>query len=187
MIGKTLRDPEVQGNNMNLQDMKLLKERLIIQGVGAYHTIANIVDTLGESKRLAGRNYQILEHDGITLLHLRNISKAKIGNHQSFQGWLYRDTLFVTVGDPVPLCPFRSDRVMYIAIDNETTEVTQQDIDNEIFVPYHMDWYNRILALLPKAKAILAEASKGSSEIEKEKLSKSLFLDQNKNILGVQK
>ena len=169
---------------MNLQDMKSFKEKLITQGREAYPTIASIVDTLGESKRLAGRNYQVFEYDGITALHLRNISKAKIGNHQSFQGWLYRDTLFVTVGNQIPLCPFRSDRVMYIALDNETTEVTQTDKENEIFVPYHMDWYSRIMKLLPKAKAILAEASKGSSEVEKEKLNKELFLDQNKDILG---
>jgi hypothetical protein len=172
---------------MNLQEMKSYKQKLIAEGHEVYPTIAKIVDTLGEFKTLGGRNCMALEYDGITAFHFVNISMAKVGHNSSFQGWLRRDYLFITVGKLAPLCPFRVDRVMVIHIDNENTQVTKEDKDNEIFVPYHMDWYNRILALLPKAKAILGEASKENSEIEKEKLSKSLFLDQNKNITGVQK
>ena len=169
---------------MDLQEMKSFKEKLIIQGREAYPTIASIVDTLGEFKTLSGRNYMVLEHDGITAFHFVNIIRAKVGSRQSFQGWLRRDYLFVTVGNFVPLCPFRSDKVMIIHLDNETTEVSQTDKESEIFVPYHMEWFARIMELLPKAKTILGEASKENSEIEKERLSKSLFLDQNKNISG---
>jgi hypothetical protein len=69
---------------------------------------------------------------------------------------------------------------MSIHVDNENTVVTEADKDNEIFVPYHMDWYNRLLALLPKAESILGEASKSDSQIEIAKLSKELFLEERK-------
>jgi len=164
---------------MNLQEMKAYKQKLITEGVEAYQAIVKIVDTLGESKFIRGRNYKFLEHDGITLIHSHNISRAKISGNGVFQKWLYRDSLFVTVGPYVPLCPFRRDRVMYIALDNENTDFAQEDKDNEIFVPYHMDWYNRIMSLLPKAECILGEASHNDSEAEKETLVKQLFLDQN--------
>jgi hypothetical protein len=165
---------------MNLQEMKSYKQKLIAEGREAYPTIAKIVDTLGEFKTLRGRNYIVLEFDGITAIHMRNVSKAKIGSREVFQGWLYRDTIFVTVGERVDLCPFRRDRVMCIYLDNETTEVTQADRDNEIFVPYHMDWYNRLLTLLPKAEGILGEASHNESQAEMAKLSKELFLEERK-------
>jgi hypothetical protein len=163
---------------MNLQEMKQLKEKLITQGHEVYPIIAKIVDTLGEYKRIAGRDYTVFEYDGINALHLRNISKARVGINSSFQGWLYKDSLFVTVGNLVPLCPFRRDRVMYIFLNSETTEVTQADKDNEIFVPHHLDWYNRILTLLPKAESILGEASHNDSQAEISKLIKELFLDE---------
>jgi hypothetical protein len=165
---------------MNLQEMKAYKEKLITQGVEAYPVISKIVDTLGESKKLSGRNYTVLEYDGITLLHLRNIAVAKVGKYSSFQGWLYRDSIFVTVGEKVTLCPFRRDRVMYIALADETTIVTKEDKENEIFVPYHMDWYEKILTLLPKAEGILGEASHNDSQAEMSKLSKELFLEERK-------
>jgi hypothetical protein len=165
---------------MNLQEMKSYKQTLIAEGHEVYPTIAKIVDTLGGESIIRGRDYKILEYDGISLLHLHDIIRAKIGNNHSFQGWLFRDSLFVTVGESVAFCPFRCDRVMYIAIDNETTEVTQTDKDNEIFVPYHMDWYNRLLTLLPKAEGILGEASHNDSQAEMSKLSKELFLEERK-------
>ena len=86
----------------------------------------------------------------------------------------------MTVGEFIPGCPFRKDRVMSIHLDNATTEVTQADKDNEIFVPYHMDWYERILTLLPKAEGILGEASHNESQAEMAKLSKELFLEEKK-------
>ena len=144
---------------MNLQEMKEFKEKLITQGHEAYPAIAKIVDTLGEKKLFSRKEYMVLEHDGITLIHHRDIAKAKIEIDVSFEKWLYRDNLFVTVGEPVPSCPFRSDRVMCITLDNEETVVTEKDRELDIFTPYHMDWYNRILTLLPKAESILAEVS----------------------------
>ena len=165
---------------MNLQEMKSYKQKLIAEGREAYSTIVKIVDTLGESKVINGKNYKVLEYDGITLIHGCNISGAKVTAHQMFVNWLYRDSVFVTVGEQVPLCPFRHDRVMYIALDTEMTEVSQADKDNEIFVPYHMDWYNRILSLLPKAEGILGEASHNDSQAELSKLSKELFLKERK-------
>jgi len=164
---------------MNLQEMKAYKQKLIAEGIEAYPTVAKIVDTLGEFKTLRGRNYTVLEFDGITAIHMRNVSKAKMDSNGKFAGWLVRDILFVTVGEPVSYCSFRRDRVMDIHLDNLTTEVTQSDKDNEIFVPYHKDWYNRIMSLLPKADGILGEASHNDSKAEKEKLVKQLFLDQN--------
>jgi hypothetical protein len=163
---------------MNLQEMKQLKEKLILHGVEAYPNIAKVVDTLGELRVIRGRNYKFLEYDGITAIHSRNIIKAKVTGN-CFLGWLYRDNLFVTVGDPVPLCPFRTDRVMVITLDNTETIVIQADKDNQIFVPYHLDWYNRIMLLLPKAEGILGEASRNDSEAERETLVKQLFLNQN--------
>jgi len=68
---------------------------------------------------------------------------------------------------------------MLIHLDNENTKVTQEDRDNSIFVPYHKDWYSRIISLLPKVEGILGEASHNESEAEKETLIKQLFLDQN--------
>ena len=165
---------------MNLQEMKSLKEKLILQGFEAYPVITKIVDTLGEFKTLRGRNFIVLEHDGITVIHSRNICGAIVGKNSQFLGWLYQDYLFVTVGEEVPFWPFRRDRVMSIHLKNETTVITQSDIENEIFVPYHKDWYNKIISLLPKVESILGEASKENNEIEKELLSKKLFLDQNK-------
>ena len=165
---------------MNLQEMKSYKQKLIAEGHEVYPTIAKIVDTLGENKVIHGRYYKVLEHDGITLIHHHSVSHAKIGLNSYFLGWLYRDYLFVSVGDFVPLCPFRRDKVMNIYLDNETTEVTQADRDNEIFVPYHMDWYNRLLTLLPKAEGILGEASHNDSQAEMSKLSKELFLEERK-------
>ncbi|MFA5367597.1 MAG: hypothetical protein WC333_06955 [Dehalococcoidia bacterium] len=165
---------------MNLQEMKSYKQELITQGHGVYPTIVKIVDTLGEYKTLRGRNYMALEYDGITALHFVNIIRAKVGSRGSFQGWLHHDYIFVTVGNFVQFCPFRSDRVMIIYRDDETTEVNQADRDNQIFVPYHMDWYNRILTLLPKAEGILGEASHNESQAELSKLSKELFLEERK-------
>ena len=165
-------------NPQDLQELKAYKQKLIAEGIEAYTTIAKIVDTLGESRVIRGRNYKFLEYDGIMAIHSRNIVKAKVTGN-CFLGWLYRDNLFVTVGDPVPLCPFRADRVMVITLDNTETIVIQEDKDNQIFVPYHLDWYNRIMSLLPKAEAILGEASKENNGIEKEKLTKELFLNQN--------
>lgn len=165
---------------MNLKEMKSYKQKLIVEGREAYPTIAKIVDTLGEHKTIDHRNYTTLEYDGITLLHLRHIVRAKIGARESFQGWVYRDSLFVTVGEKVELCSFRRDTVMRIYLDNENTEVTQEDRDNEIFVPYHMDWYEKILTLLPKAEGILGEASHNESQAELIKLSKELFLEERK-------
>jgi hypothetical protein len=166
---------------MNLQEMKAYKQKLIAEGIEVYPTIAKIVDTLGEYQTLRGRNYMALEHDGITALHFVNIVMAKIGSRDSFQGWLRCDYIFVTVGNFVPLCPFRVDRVMCIHIDNENTVVTQEQKDYEIFVPYHKDWYNRIMSLLPKAESKLGEARHNEIEAEKETLVKQLFLDQYKN------
>jgi hypothetical protein len=165
---------------MNLQEMKSYKQKLIAEGHEVYPTIAKIVDTLGENKVIHGRNYKVLEYDGITSIHGHNVSCAKVGSGGAFQGWLYRDYIFVSVGDQVPLCPFRRDKVMNIYLDNETTEVTQADKDNEIFVPYHMDWYNRLLTLLPKAEGILGEASHNESQAELSKLRKELFLEERK-------
>jgi hypothetical protein len=165
---------------MNLQEMKAYKKNLIVEGHEAYPTIAKIVDTLGEFKTLRGRNYFILEYDGITAIHSRNISGANIGKNSQFLGWLYQDYLFVTVGEEVAFCPFRRDRVMSIHLDNDNTVVTQSDKDNEIFVPYHKDWYNRIMSLLPKAEGILGEASHNDSQAEMSKLSKELFLEEKK-------
>jgi len=165
---------------MNLQEMKSYKQKLITEGHEVYPTITKIIDTLGEAKTLRGRNYIFLEYGGITAIHSRNIVRAKISNGVAFQGWLYRDTLFVTVGPQMELSPFRRDRVMSIVVDNETIEVTQADRDNEIFVPYHMDWYNRLLTLLPKAECILGEASHNDSQAELSKLSKELFLEERK-------
>ena len=79
---------------MNLQEMKSYKQKLIAEGHEVYPIIAKIVDTLGERKTLMGRNYTVIEFDGVNLMHLRNISKAKIGSNQSFQGWLYRDSIW---------------------------------------------------------------------------------------------
>lgn len=165
---------------MNLQEMKSYKQKLIAEGHEVYPTIAKIVDTLGERKTLRGRNYIVLEFDGITAIHSRNICGANVGNNSQFIGWLYQDYLFVTTGPEVPLCPFRRDRVMSIHLDNENTVVTEADRDNEIFVPYHMDWYNRLLTLLPKAEGILGEASHNDSQAEMSKLSKELFLEERK-------
>ena len=170
----------MKSDEMNLQEIKSYKQKLITEGHEVYPTVEKIVDTLGEAKSLHGRSYIALEHDGITALHFVNIVKAKVGSRDSFQGWLRQDYLFVTVGSEVPLCPFRHDRVMSIHVDNENTVVTEADKDNEIFVPYHMDWYNRLLALLPKAESILGEASKSDSQIEIAKLSKELFLEERK-------
>ena len=169
----------MKSDEMNLQEIKSYKQKLITEGHEVYPTIAKIIDTLGEFKTLSSRNFTVLEHEGITAIHMRNTSKAKVSG-DCFQGYLYRDYLFITVGNPVTLCPFRSDRVMVIHLDNEITEVTQADKDNEIFVPYHLDWYNRLLALLPKAESILGEASKSDSQIEIAKLSKELFLEERK-------
>ena len=69
---------------------------------------------------------------------------------------------------------------MCIHLDNEHTVVTQEQKDYEIFVPYHMDWYNRLLTLLPKAEGILGEASHNDSQAEMSKLSKELFLEERK-------
>lgn len=165
---------------MNLQEMKSYKQKLIAEGHEVYPTIAKIVDTLGEFKTLGGRNCMALEYDGITAFHFVNISMAKVGHNSSFQCWLRRDYLFVTVGKFAPLCPFRTDRVMVIHVDNENTHVTKEDKDNEIFVPYHMDWYNRLLTLLPKAEGVLGEASHNDSQAEMSKLSKELFLEERK-------
>lgn len=165
---------------MNLQEMKAYKQKLIDEGREAYPTIAKIVDTLGEYQTLRGRNYMALEYDGITALHFVNIIRAKVGSRDMFQGWLRCDYLFITVGNFVPLCPFRIDRVMCIHLDNENTVVTQEQKDYEIFVPYHMDWYERILTLLPKAEGILGEASHNDSQAELSKLSKELFLKERK-------
>jgi len=164
---------------MNLQEMKSYKQKLIAEGHEVYPTIAKIVDTLGTSEVFSGRNYKVLEFDGITAIHARNTVKAKVTG-DCFQGYLYRDNLFVTVGDGVALCPFRTDRVMVITLDNPETVVTQADRDNEIFVPYHMDWYARIMTLLPKAEGILGEASHNDSQAEMSKLSKELFLEERK-------
>ena len=68
---------------------------------------------------------------------------------------------------------------MVITLDNTETIVIQADKDNQIFVPYHLDWYNRIMLLLPKAEGILGEASRNDSEAERETLVKQLFLNQN--------
>lgn len=162
---------------MNLQEMKQLKQDLITQGYAVYPTIAKIIDALGEYRRVSGRDCTFLEYDGIVAYHFRHIVKAKVKG-DCFKGWLYRDSLFVTVGEKVALCPFRCDRVMSIHLDNETTEVTQADKDNEIFVPYHLGWHDRLLTLLPKAESILGEASKVDNQIESAKLSKELFLDE---------
>ena len=165
---------------MNLQEMKSYKQKLIAEGHEVYPIIAKIVDTLGERKTLHGRNYIVLEFDGITAIHSNNICGANVGKDQQFIGWLRQDYLFVTVGSEVPLCPFRRDRVMSIHLDNENTVVTQIDKDNEIFVPYHMDWYEKILTMLPKAECILGEASHNDSQAELSKLSKELFLEERK-------
>jgi len=165
---------------MNLQELKERKQELIIQGREAYPDLAKIVDTLGEFKTLRGRNYTTLDFDGITAIHMRNVSKAKMDSNGRFAGWLVRDILFVTVGELVSYCSFRRDRVMDIHLDNLTTEVTQADRDNEIFVPYHIGWYNRLLTLLPKAEGILGEASHNDSQAEMSKLSKELFLEERK-------
>lgn len=164
---------------MNLQEMKQLKEKLIIDGRAAYPTIVKITETLGELKFIHGRSYIILEHEDITLIYGSYPIRAKVGKDGFFQGWLYRSSIFVSVGEMVPLCPFRRDRVMYIFLDNEMTSVSQEDRDNEIFVPYYKNWYERILLLLPKAESILGEVSKQNSETEKEKLSKQLFINTN--------
>jgi hypothetical protein len=165
---------------MNLQEMKDYKQKLIAEGHEVYPAIAKIVDTIGEAKFIQGRHYKVLEFDGITLIHQHSVNHAKIGLNGYFLGWIYRDYLFVSVGDPVPLCPFRRDKVMNIYLDNLTTEVTQADRDNEIFVPYHMDWHERLLTLLPKAEGILGEASHNDSQAEMSKLSKELFLEERK-------
>ena len=162
---------------MNLQEMKAYKQKLISEGREVYPTIAKIVDTLGERKTLHGRNYIVLEFDGITAIHAQNVVKAKVTG-DCFKGYLYRDNLFVTVGDNVSLCPFRTDIVMVITLDTPETVCTQDDRDNEIFVPYHMDWYNRLMTLLPKAEGILGEASHNDSQAEIAKLSKELFLEE---------
>ena len=164
---------------MNLTEMKSYKQELITQGHGVYPTIVKIVDTLGERKTLHGRNYIVLEFDGITAIHAQNVVKAKVTG-DCFKGYLYRDNLFVTVGDNVSLCPFRTDIVMVITLDTPETVCTQAEKDNEIFVPYHMDWYNRLLTLLPKAEGILGEASHNESQAELSKLSKELFLEERK-------
>ena len=166
---------------MNLQEMKAYKQKLITEGHGAYPTLAKIVDTLGEFKTISGREYAVLEHNGITAIHSQNIIKAKVDSRGLFQDWIRRDYLFITVGDVIPMCPnMRRDLVMRIYLDKELTEVTQADRDNEIFVPYHMDWYNRVLSLLPKVESILGESSKENSKAEIDKLSKELFLEEIK-------
>lgn len=165
---------------MNLQELKSYKQKLIAEGHEAYLTLVKIIDTLGERKVLSHRNGIVLEFDGITAIHMKNISRAKVGSRESFQGWLYRDYILVMVGEELAYYPLRSDRVMCIYLDNDTTEVAQADKDNEIFVPYHMDWYERIMALLPKAEGILGEASHNESQAELSKLSKELFLEDRK-------
>ena len=164
---------------MNLQEMKSYKQKLIAEGREVYPTIAKIVDTLGEAKSLHGRNYIAYDFEKITVIHARDAIKAKVTG-DCFKGWIMRDYLFVTTGEKVIFCPFRRDLVMRIYLDNDETEVTQADKDNEIFVPYHMDWYNKIMTLLPKVEGILGEASHNDSQAEMEKLSKELFLEEKK-------
>jgi hypothetical protein len=167
--------------------MKEFKQKLITQGHEAYPTIAKIVDALGE--KIVSKNkwesYYLLDHEGITLIHSRNQDRASTsGKNMDFEGWIYKDYLFVTVGEVVELCPFRSQTVMSIHLDNKETYVTEEEAAREIFTPYHHDWYKKIIDLLPKAEAIINTAVNVKDEAEKLELSRQLFLDQNDVSIG---
>ena len=115
-------------------------------------------------------------------MHYHQISHASTkGSNQAFVKWVYSNHIFISVGDYQKIgnktMQFRKDYVANLYLVNDDCDATPEQVGYQIFVPYHMDWFNRIMVLLPKAQSILGNASKEHSAQEVNVITKQLFLD----------
>lgn len=170
---------------MNANELSQKKQELIDFGLSHYADLVKIVDTLGKDTMIGTRDgFKLLDLtiNGITLIHAHRILRAETRGHdQMFVRWLYRDYLMVTVGEYLVIGKhtelFRKDRVALLYLVNDECRADKEEIENQIFVPYHKNWFVETMNLIARANEILGNASMKESMLDADKLAKQLFLD----------